>query len=164
LPVSSGTDLFFVIGTLFGGDGANDFALPDMTGMTAYGAGQVGGTTLNVGAKVGGTVPGIALNYLISLDGTYPAAGGVFGPNDVLLGQVIAYAGLDAPKGWAFCDGTLLPIASHKPLFNLIGTQFDGDGSTTLACPTCAVAASSGDSNYYAEPKTRANIVSTCLK
>lgn len=135
LPVSSGTDLFFVIGTLFGGDGANDFALPDMTGMTAYGAGEVGGTSIDVGAKIGGNVPGVAFNYLIALEGIYPGAGNGFAPDDKFLGQIIAYAGLDAPRGWALCDGSLLQIAARKPLFNLIGTAFGGDGSTTFGLP-----------------------------
>jgi len=80
-------------------------------------------------------VPGIALNYLISLDGIFPSTGDGFGSNDALLGQVIAYGGLDAPKGWAFCDGSLLPIATNKPLYTLIGTQFGGDGVTDFALP-----------------------------
>lgn len=40
-----------------------------------------------------------------------------------------------APSGWAFCDGSLLPIASNTALFTLIGTFYGGDGITTFALP-----------------------------
>lgn len=40
-----------------------------------------------------------------------------------------------APRGWAFCNGALLPIAQNQALFALIGARFGGDGSTTFALP-----------------------------
>jgi len=40
-----------------------------------------------------------------------------------------------APRGWAFCDGQLLPISPNQPLFSLLGTSFGGDGRTTFALP-----------------------------
>ncbi|MEM6321331.1 MAG: tail fiber protein, partial [Bacteroidota bacterium] len=40
-----------------------------------------------------------------------------------------------APRGWAFCDGQLLPIAQNTALFSLIGTTYGGDGRTTTALP-----------------------------
>ena len=40
-----------------------------------------------------------------------------------------------APRGWAFCNGSLLPIAQNTALFSLIGTTFGGDGRTTTALP-----------------------------
>jgi microcystin-dependent protein len=40
-----------------------------------------------------------------------------------------------APKGWAKCEGQLLPINQYQPLFALIGTQFGGNGTTTFALP-----------------------------
>ena len=39
------------------------------------------------------------------------------------------------PKGWAFCDGSLLPIDQHRALFNLLGATFGGNGVTTFALP-----------------------------
>lgn len=39
------------------------------------------------------------------------------------------------PEGWAFCDGSLLPIASYQELYTLIGTTYGGDGQTTFALP-----------------------------
>jgi microcystin-dependent protein len=40
-----------------------------------------------------------------------------------------------APRGWAKCDGQLLPIAQHTALFSLVGTTYGGDGRTTFALP-----------------------------
>jgi microcystin-dependent protein len=40
-----------------------------------------------------------------------------------------------APKGWALCNGQLLPIAQNQALFALLGTTFGGNGQTTFALP-----------------------------
>jgi microcystin-dependent protein len=40
-----------------------------------------------------------------------------------------------APKGWAFCNGQLLPINQNQALFSLLGTTFGGNGQTTFALP-----------------------------
>jgi microcystin-dependent protein len=40
-----------------------------------------------------------------------------------------------APKGWAFCDGQLLPISQNTALFSLLGTTYGGDGQSTFALP-----------------------------
>lgn len=40
-----------------------------------------------------------------------------------------------APKGWAVCNGALLPLKQNTALFALIGTHFGGDGVTTFALP-----------------------------
>jgi microcystin-dependent protein len=40
-----------------------------------------------------------------------------------------------APKGWAYCDGQLMPINQNQALFSLLGTSFGGDGRTTFALP-----------------------------
>jgi microcystin-dependent protein len=39
------------------------------------------------------------------------------------------------PKGWATCDGQLLPINQNQPLFALLGTTFGGDGRVNFALP-----------------------------
>ncbi len=39
------------------------------------------------------------------------------------------------PKGWAFCDGQLLPISQNTALFSLLGTTYGGDGKATFALP-----------------------------
>ena len=40
-----------------------------------------------------------------------------------------------APKGWAFCDGQLLPISQNTALFSLLGTTYGGDGKSTFGLP-----------------------------
>ncbi len=39
------------------------------------------------------------------------------------------------PKGWAFCDGQLMPISQNTALFSLLGTVYGGDGKSTFALP-----------------------------
>jgi len=45
------------------------------------------------------------------------------------------FAGNFAPRGWAFCDGQLLPISTNSALFSILGTTYGGDGRTTFALP-----------------------------
>ena len=40
-----------------------------------------------------------------------------------------------APKGWAMCNGQLLPINQNQPLFSLLGTTYGGDGRVNFALP-----------------------------
>jgi microcystin-dependent protein len=40
-----------------------------------------------------------------------------------------------APKGWALCDGQLLPLSQNTALFSLLGTTYGGDGKVTFALP-----------------------------
>ncbi len=51
------------------------------------------------------------------------------------LGQIQAFGFNFPPRGWALCDGQLLPIASNTALFSLLGTTFGGDGRTTFKLP-----------------------------
>jgi microcystin-dependent protein len=39
------------------------------------------------------------------------------------------------PKGWAFCNGQLMPINQNQPLFSLLGTTYGGDGRVNFALP-----------------------------
>jgi microcystin-dependent protein len=40
-----------------------------------------------------------------------------------------------APRGWAFCDGQLLPISQNTALFSLLGTTYGGNGTSNFALP-----------------------------
>ena len=51
------------------------------------------------------------------------------------IGQIMMFAGNFAPRGWAKCDGQLLPISRNNALFSLLGTTYGGDGQTTFALP-----------------------------
>jgi microcystin-dependent protein len=51
------------------------------------------------------------------------------------VGEIRMFPGNFAPSGWAFCDGSLLSIASNTVLFQLIGTTYGGNGQSTFALP-----------------------------
>lgn len=44
-----------------------------------------------------------------------------------------------APKGWAFCNGQLLPINQNQALFSLLGTTYGGDGRVNFALPNLQI-------------------------
>ena len=51
------------------------------------------------------------------------------------VAEIRIFAGNFAPKGWALCDGQLLPISQNTALFSLLGTFYGGDGKSTFALP-----------------------------
>jgi microcystin-dependent protein len=51
------------------------------------------------------------------------------------LAEIRIFTGNFAPKGWAFCNGQLLPISQNTALFSLLGTTYGGDGKSTFALP-----------------------------
>lgn len=55
--------------------------------------------------------------------------------SEPFIAEIKIFAGNFAPRGWAFCDGQLLPVAQNTALFSLIGTTYGGDGRTTTALP-----------------------------
>lgn len=54
---------------------------------------------------------------------------------DPYLAQVIMFGGTFAPRGWAYCDGSLQAISNNEALFALIGTTYGGDGVSTFGLP-----------------------------
>ncbi len=54
---------------------------------------------------------------------------------DPFIAEIIMFGGNFAPRGWAFCDGQLLPIAQNTALFSLLGTTYGGDGRVDFALP-----------------------------
>src|SRR5438876_946736 len=51
------------------------------------------------------------------------------------VGEIRIFGGNFAPKGWALCDGQLMPISQNMALFSLLGTTYGGDGKSTFALP-----------------------------
>lgn len=51
------------------------------------------------------------------------------------LGEIRLFSIGFTPKGWAACEGQLLPLKNNVALFSLLGTQYGGDGTTTFALP-----------------------------
>jgi microcystin-dependent protein len=54
---------------------------------------------------------------------------------DQFVAEIRIFTGNFAPKGWAFCNGQLLPISQNTALFSLLGTTYGGDGKSTFALP-----------------------------
>jgi microcystin-dependent protein len=75
--------------------------------------------------------------------------------SEPFIGQIILVPYTFAPRGWAFCNGQILPIIQNTALFSLLGTTYGGDGVTTFGLPDLRgrVALSSGDgpgiSSYF---------------
>lgn len=55
--------------------------------------------------------------------------------SEPFIAEIKIFAGNFAPRGYAFCNGQLLPIAQNTALFSLIGTIYGGDGRTTTGLP-----------------------------
>lgn len=55
--------------------------------------------------------------------------------SEPFLGEIRMFAGNFAPRGWAFCNGQILPIAQNTALFSILGTTYGGNGQTTFALP-----------------------------
>lgn len=51
------------------------------------------------------------------------------------VAEIRIFAGNFAPKGWAFCDGQIMPISQNTALFSLLGTTYGGDGKSNFALP-----------------------------
>jgi microcystin-dependent protein len=71
---------------------------------------------------------GVVAFFVVSL-GVYAQATQPF------LGQVVIVSFQFAPKGYALCNGQLLPINQNQALFSLLGTFYGGDGRTNFALP-----------------------------
>ena len=54
---------------------------------------------------------------------------------DYYLGEIRQFAFYFAPRGWALCNGQLMPIQQYSALFALLGTYYGGDGKTTFGLP-----------------------------
>lgn len=52
-----------------------------------------------------------------------------------ILGEIRKFGFNFAPRGWAMCNGQLMPISQNTALFSLLGTTYGGDGQSTFALP-----------------------------
>jgi len=55
--------------------------------------------------------------------------------SEPFIGQVSMVSFNFAPRGWASCDGQILPINQNQTLYSLLGTTYGGDGRTSFALP-----------------------------
>ncbi len=65
------------------------------------------------------------------------------------IGSISLFAFGFAPKGWALCDGTLLPVQGNEVLYSLLGTRFGGNGRTTFGLPDLRDKVPNEDTQYY---------------
>ncbi|MEA2822491.1 MAG: hypothetical protein QOJ86_4495 [Bradyrhizobium sp.] len=54
---------------------------------------------------------------------------------DPFVAEIRIFPFFFAPKGWAFCDGQILPLSQNTALFSLLGTTYGGDGKSNFALP-----------------------------
>lgn len=54
---------------------------------------------------------------------------------DPFVAEIRMFGGNFAPRGWASCDGQLLPISQNTALFSLLGTTYGGNGTSNFALP-----------------------------
>jgi microcystin-dependent protein len=73
--------------------------------------------------------PSLTMNYCIALQGIFPSR------NTPYLAEIDIFSFSFPPRGWAFCNGQLLPINQNQALFSLLGTTYGGNGQTTFALP-----------------------------
>jgi microcystin-dependent protein len=55
--------------------------------------------------------------------------------SEPFLGEIAIFGFNFAPRGWAMCNGQILPISQNTALFSLLGTTYGGNGQTTFALP-----------------------------
>src|SRR5216110_1798447 len=55
--------------------------------------------------------------------------------SEPFLGELKVISWNFPPKGWAFCNGQLLPINQNQALFSILGTTYGGNGQTTFGLP-----------------------------
>jgi microcystin-dependent protein len=111
LDIAEYSELYAVIGTNFGGDGAGWFGVPNLTQTQPT---QPEGDEGSL--------------YFVATEGS----NGAF---EAFISEVRLFPFQVAPLGWVACAGQLLPIQQYPPLFALIGSKFGGDGKTTFAAP-----------------------------
>lgn len=152
VSVTSNPTLFSILGYQYGSLGTTTFQLPNLSGTTPIGAGQGAGLPdYSLGETVGVESEALTINNLpahthSTPDGTtgsmgYGAAFNNMQPSlainfDICTnGQIMMFAGNYTPIGWVPCDGTLYSISAQRTLYNIVGTNYGGDGITTFAVP-----------------------------
>jgi len=113
--VSAAPTVFALLGKKYGGDGKTTFGMPNLSGIAPASA---------------------TIHYVLALDPQYsPMTSNDFSNGDNLGFIRLLKKGAALPKGYLYCDGSLLPIAQDCALFSLLGTFFGGDGVKTFVVP-----------------------------
>jgi len=129
IEISKNQPLFEVLGTRFGGDGRKTFGLPDLSEAEAEARKELG---LGEGDQKN-------FRYLIR----NPLPGGSRSPSDdnkQFLAEIRLTPLTEAPKGWAFCDGSELEVREYSALYSVIRAFYGGDGKKSFALPNLRAA------------------------
>jgi microcystin-dependent protein len=131
LSRSENAGLFKRLGTSFGSDSEDNFALPDLRGKSPLHQSEEApavGTRLSLASNAAEqtTPQGYGVNFIIALN---PDS---MGP---MMGEIIMFTGDFAPKGWAACSGSILSTQKDNALFSILKNIYGGDGKETFALP-----------------------------
>lgn len=129
-PISYYPSLYSVIGTAYGGDIGDSFAVPDLI--------------KSVPEKKENH-----LNYIIAYEGIMPSPLSR-GP-ECYMGHIYLFAGTIVPKGWSLCNGQLLKIgqnSSTNMIYSIIGNRYGGDGKEGFSLPDLTLPVSEGKKGY----------------
>ena len=113
LKINGYSALFSLLGTTFGGDGRNTFAVPKLTGPIDF------------------------LAYHLCSNGIFPARADddYDGQATCDVGSIVLEGQQFQPAGWVAADGRSLSVTRAAKLFAVLGTTFGGDGTTTFKVP-----------------------------
>jgi microcystin-dependent protein len=104
--------------------------------------------------------PLLTLNYCIALNGVFPSRSS----SEPFLGEIEIYSFNFAPKGFAMCNGQLLPINQNQALFSLLGTFYGGNGTTTFALPNFQGRVAMSQGNGYVQGQTGGSETTTITR
>lgn len=154
LDIASNSALFSLLGTTFGGDGQNDFALPDLRGRAPIMVGMgTGLSPVTWGQASGSDTISLTESQMAShshsiANGTQQSSrtGGdqphsnqmpTLGLHSIIdTNGEIRWVGFNfAPSGFGLPQGQVVPISGNEALFAEIGTLYGGDGVTDFALP-----------------------------
>jgi microcystin-dependent protein len=156
LQIQANTALFSVIGTMYGGNGTTNFALPDLRARTTVGLGTLPSpasppatsdqiplvTSVTLGEIVQGQIGVLGMGSFVARGTVFPSPNS--GGEQPYVSQMMLFAGNFTPSGLFPANGGILPINQHQTLFALLGTMFGGNGATTFALPNLSSRVSMG--------------------
>ncbi|MEM7012369.1 MAG: tail fiber protein [Verrucomicrobiota bacterium] len=128
---TSNQELYSLFGARFGGDGKFMFAIPNLftAGKTISAASK---SKLDPEKVYNGA---FGIRYILCPKGKYPERGGEPNLSGDMTGRIRLTPLIWDSPGWIHCDGRELKVEEFPHLFEVIGTQYGGDGKTTFRIP-----------------------------
>jgi hypothetical protein len=79
--------------------------------------------------------PALTMKVCMALEGDIPVPGTSGLSNNVYIGEIRVFPYSFVPKGWIECKGQTLSVTTYPDLFNLLGTTYGGNGTSTFGVP-----------------------------